>query len=63
MRLKFHRGAVLLGMGIGFVVLVITIVLISLFTSPEQLIFIYPASFLWIILLILAIKFITKTDE
>ena len=51
MRLKFNRGAVLLGLSIGLIVTVATIALASLFTDPEQLIFIYPASLLWIVIL------------
>jgi len=51
MRIRFHRGAVLLGLFIGFIVTVATIALASLFTSPEQLVFIYPASLLWIVIL------------
>jgi len=63
MRIKFHRGAVLYGIGIGFIVTLITIALISLFTSPEQLVFIYPASFIWIILLVLAAKLVRRDEE
>lgn len=54
MRIKFHRGAVIYGIGIGFVVTLVTIALISLFTSPQQLIYIYPASIIWIVLLVMA---------
>ena len=62
MRIKFHRGAVLYGVAIGFVVTLVTIALISLFTSPEQLVFIYPASLIWIVLLVLAAKWVRKGE-
>jgi len=63
MRIKFHRGAVLYGVAIGFVVTLVTIALISLFTSPEQLVFIYPASLIWIVLLVLAAKWARRGKE
>ena len=56
MRFKFHRGAVLLGLFIGFLVTVAMIGLASLFTAPEQLVFIYPASLLWIVILALVAR-------
>ena len=62
MRIKFHRAAVLYGIAIGFVVTLMTIALIGLFTSPEQLVFIYPASLIWIVLLVLAAK-LTRRKE
>ncbi len=63
MRIKFHRGAVLYGVAIGFVVTLVTIALISLFTSPEQLVFIYPASLIWMVLLVLAAKWARREKE
>ncbi len=51
MRFRFNRGAVLLALFIGFIVTTAIIALASLFTSREQLVFIYPASLLWIVLL------------
>jgi len=63
MRIKFHRGAVLYGVAIGFVVTLVTIALISLFTSPEQLVFIYPASLIWIVLLVRAAKWARRGKE
>jgi hypothetical protein len=63
MRIKFHRGAVLYGVAIGFIVTLVSIALISLFTSPEQLIFIYPASIIWIVLLVMAAKWARRSEK
>jgi len=54
--MRFNRGAVLLGLLIGFVVMVATIAIMSLFTAPEQLVFIFPASLLWIIILVMVAR-------
>ncbi len=52
MRLKFHKGVVISVVGVGFIVTLMTIGVVSLFTSPEALVFIGPASLIWIILLV-----------
>ena len=53
----------LYGVAIGFVVTLVTIALISLFTSPEQLVFIYPASLIWIVLLVIAAKWARREKQ
>jgi hypothetical protein len=62
MRIKFNRAAVLYGVAIGFIVTLVSIALISLFTSPEQLIFIYPSSIIWIVLLVMAAKWARRGE-
>ena len=62
MKIKFNRAAVLYGVAIGFIVTLVTIALISLFTTSEQLIFIYPASIIWIVLLVMVAKWARRTE-
>jgi len=63
MRLKFHGRVVLYAAVIGFIVTCMTILLASLFTSPDSLIFIGPASFFWIVILAFIARRVASREE